>query len=169
MKSVPGKSTMKKTMRVATAFTGAAGFAAGLVGYAPAAKADSTVPEPYYLWANLDRYVYSAQACGWKDTNEGTWTCTVKHHNPAFYGGTCTVSCTNSHPAYQGSNWKDGQVDIYTWNSGGTETEHICNTNGGYYGHFRGTGTSFGVSLTANNIGSPIVPQLPSGPGNSEC
>jgi len=167
MKSILGKSAVKKTMRVATAFTGAAGFAAaGLAAYAPAAKADSAVPYPYDMWVDANRLVYSVQACGWKDTNEGTWTCTLKHHNTNFYSGTCEPStCTEEAPAYQGSNWKDGQVDIYTWGGphGSKETQHVCNTNGAYVGHFRGTGTSFGVSLSANNDFYGILP------GTSEC
>jgi hypothetical protein len=167
MKSVLGKSAVKKTMRVATAFTGAAGFAAaGLAAYAPTAKADSYVPWPYALWVNADRYIYSLQVCGWKDTGGGggAWTCTAKQHNPYFYGDTCTFSCINSHPAYFGSNWKDGQVNVWNWNSSGKEYLHTCNTNGAYYGRLRGTGNGgIGLSLTGNNNGYPLYV------GTSEC
>jgi hypothetical protein len=139
MKSILGKSPVKKTMRVATAFTG---VAAGVAGFAPAAEANSQVGYPYVLWVNTKASASNIQACGYKDVGTGEWYCTAREGNPH----------TGNHSNYFGGNWKDGKVNIYEWHyiqpSLSSEVVHTCNTNGAYHGVFRGTGTGFGVSLS---------------------
>jgi hypothetical protein len=139
MKSVLGKSSVKKTMRVATAFTG---VAAGVAIFAPAAQAapDNTpVPQPYKIWVDTASTVQSLQVCGWKDVGTGKWTCTAIEHNPNFD----KVGTAN----YMGANWKRGKVNVWMFDfPGGSKAGHTCNTNGSYSGSLR-TG---GVSLFGN-------------------
>jgi len=131
------KSPTKKTMRVATAFTGAiAGAIGGVAAFAPAAHADTAVPYPYKIWVKLSDYVGFVQVCGYKDVGGGDWTCTAVQNNPDYY--------KQSYAAYMGSNWKDGKVNVWVWGSISGANEHgdTCNTNGAYYGTLRTGGVS---------------------------
>lgn len=162
MKSVLTKSSAKKTMRVATTFTG---VVAGVASFAPAAKANPMVPYPYDEWIYLSSRVSAWKVCGWKDVGGGSWYCTVRHTNPHFG--------QSIHPAYTGSNWKDGRVTVfisgqYLTPNSQFGSEWSCNTNGAYHGHFRGTGSSFGVSLTAAN-GAPFGIIGQTAGGSVEC
>jgi hypothetical protein len=147
MKSILGTSTAKKTMRVATAFTGVAASAfAGVAAFAPAAKANSQVPSPYTIWVKTSSLVTSIQVCGYKDVGSGEWYCTAKEPNPHH---------NTEHSNYFGGNWKDGKVNVYEWDytsyfNSTQSGAHTCNTNGAYHGVFR-TG---GVSLSAGNHAS---------------
>jgi hypothetical protein len=153
MKSVPGKSSVKKTMRVATAFTGVAAGVGGVAAFAPAAQANSQVAYPYVLWVKTSPLISYIRVCGWKDVGGGEWYCTGIESNPYEF---------TTHSNYFGGNWKDGKVDVSVWNGTGSPFVHRCNTNGAYHGVFRGTGTGFGVSLSAGY-------HNPLGAGNSEC
>ena len=147
MNSVLGKLAAKKTMRVATAF---AGTVAGVAAFAPAARANSRVPQPYTIWVNTADSVGFIQVCGYKDT--GKWYCTSAENNP-HYG----TSATN----YFGTGWIDGKVNVWEWGSiaGFNEHGHTCNTStGAYHGVFR-TG---GVSLSGGS-------HAPLGLTNVEC
>lgn len=146
MRSVLGKSSIKKTMRVATVFTG---VAAGTAVFAPVAKANSAAPYPYKAWVYTGADVVSLQVCGYKDVGSGEWYCTAVERNP--------YNSKSNHANYMGSNWKDGKMNVWVFNShpggtGPTEWGHTCNTNGAYHGVFR-TG---GVSLSAGNH-KPLV------------
>src|ERR1700728_20912 len=82
MKSILGTSPAKKTMRVATAFTGVAATAfAGVAAFAPGAKANSQVHYPYVLWVKTSTLVTSIQVCGYKDVGTGEWYCTEREAN----------------------------------------------------------------------------------------
>jgi hypothetical protein len=141
------RSSVKKTMRVATTFTG---VAAGVAAFAPAAKANSAVPYPYKLWVNTSIAVFLIQACGYKDVGDGSWYCTAAEKNPHW-----NVSDAAN---YMGSNWKDGKVNIWVWSGSpsgpgegvsGKEYGHTCNTNGAYHGIFRTGGVSLSTGSRA--------------------
>jgi hypothetical protein len=145
MKSVLGKSSVKKTMRVATAFTG---VATGVAAFAPAAQAapdNPPVPQPYTLWVNTSGNVAFIQVCGYKDVGSGEWYCTGVESNSPYF------SSDKVHTNYFGTNWKRGKVNVYLWSSSSTEFGATCNTNGAYHGIFR-TG---GVSLS-RGFGAPL-------------
>jgi hypothetical protein len=148
MKSVLGKSRVKKTMRVATVFTG---VFAGAAAYAPAAKADTAVPWPYVLWVYTGFSIHYVQACGYKDVGTGEWYCTAKEANPHGF---------SAHSQYFGGNWKDGKVNIWEWgkispNDNSIEVGHTCNTNGSYTGHLKMGAAGDGVSLSTGYIYLP--------------
>ena len=131
MKSVPGKSSAKKTMRVATAF---AGVAAGVAAFAPAAQAapdNAPVPQPYTLWVKTSGNVAYMQVCGYKDVGSGKWYCTGQEVNSPYF------SSNKVHSASFGTNWKRGKVNVYLWSGSSTEFDATCNTNGAYHGVFR--------------------------------
>ena len=131
MKSVPGKSSAKKTMRVATAFTG---VAAGVAAFAPAAQAapdNAPVPQPYTLWVRTSGNVAYMQVCGYKDVGSGKWYCTGQEVNSPYF------SSNKVHSASFGTNWKRGKVNVYLWSGSSTEFDATCNTNGAYHGVFR--------------------------------
>ena len=131
MKSVPGKSSAKKTMRVATAFTG---VAAGVAAFAPAAQAapdNAPVPQPYTLWVKTSGNVAYMQVCGYKDVGSGKWYCTGQEVNSPYF------SSNKVHSASFGTNWKRGKVNVYLWSGSSTEFDATCNTNGAYHGVFR--------------------------------
>ena len=131
MKSVPGKSSAKKTMRVATAFTG---VAAGVAAFAPAAQAapdNAPVPQPYTLWVKPSGNVAYMQVCGYKDVGSGKWYCTGQEVNSPYF------SSNKVHSASFGTNWKRGKVNVYLWSGSSTEFDATCNTNGAYHGVFR--------------------------------
>jgi hypothetical protein len=140
MKSVLGKSSGKKTMRVATAFTGVAAACAAFAPAAQAAPDNAPVPQPYTLWVKTGSNVSLIQVCGWKDIGGGEWYCTADEYNPFFPGGG-----TN----YFGGNWKRGEVsivmDTQIISLPTHQFSHRCNTNGAYHGVFR----PGGVSLSA--------------------
>lgn len=143
-----------RKMRVATAFTG---VAAGVAAFAPAAKANTSVPYPYKIWVNTSPVISQVQVCGYKDVSNGKWTCTAKHGNPCFSVSGEPHACG----LYQGSNWQTGKTNVWMWtptNGGIEEFGHTCNTFGSYHGVFR-TG---GVSLSAGNHTSL-------GASNAEC
>jgi hypothetical protein len=145
MKSVLGKSSVKKTMRVATAFTG---VATGVAAFAPAAQAapdNPPVPQPYTLWVNTSGNVAFIQVCGYKDVGSGEWYCTGVESNSPYF------SSDKVHTNYFGTNWKRGKVNVYLWSSSNTEFGATCNTNGAYHGVFR----AGGVSLS-RGFGAPL-------------
>jgi hypothetical protein len=135
------KSSVKRTMRVATAFTG---VTAGVAAFAPAAQAapdNAPVAYPYTLWVNTGGSTSTIQVCGYKDVGSGEWYCTAREGNP-HHGA--------DHSNYFGTNWKDGKVNVWEWyqfSGVSVELLHTCNTNGAYHGVFR-TG---GVSLSAGS------------------
>jgi hypothetical protein len=150
MKSILGTSAAKKTMRVATAFTGVAATAfTGVATFAPAAKANSQVYYPYVLWVKTSSLVTSIQVCGYKDVGTGEWYCTEPEANPYHYLGT--------HSNYFGGNWKDGKVNVYDWwhsteYHAWIKSSHTCNTNGAYHGVLRlSVNGNSGVSLSAGS------------------
>ena len=145
MKSVLGKSSGKKTMRVATAFTGVAAACAACAPAAQAAPDNAPVPQPYTLWVNTSGNVAYIQVCGYKDVGTGEWYCTGIETNSPYF------SSDKVHTNYFGTNWKRGKVDVYLWSSSSTEFGATCNTNGAYHGIFR-TG---GVSLS-RGFGAPL-------------
>src|ERR1017187_9696653 len=96
MKSVPGKSSAKKTMRVATAF---AGVAAGVAAFAPAAQAapdNAPVPQPYTLWVKTSGNVAYIQVCGYKDVGSGKWYCTGQEVNSPYFSSNKVHSASRS-------------------------------------------------------------------------
>jgi hypothetical protein len=131
MESHPGKSAKKKVMRAGTVFTGAA---AATVAFAPAALANTQVPQPYRMTVFTGFFTSREQVCAYKDVGAGQWTCTPIQNVRKLISGSVSF----------GNNWKDGKVNVWYWVDG-LEYLATCNTNSAYYGHFKAAG---GVSLT---------------------
>lgn len=127
----------KKTMRVATVFTGAAGIVAALAPMQPA-QAASVVPMPYNLTARLSARVTSAQLCGYRsESGTGHWTCTPRAHTAVGTGG---AHWTDE------SDLRRGKINLWMWNSHGAEFGATCNTNGSYQGIWFSTKSAFSTT-----------------------
>jgi hypothetical protein len=141
------KSATRKTMRVATVFTGAAAVTAG---FAPSALANTRVPQPYRLTVYVGADVQRIQVCAYQSPAPGHWTCTPIR-NPTYHYSTPYGDVRISGSTSFGTNWRDGKVNVWVWGYSyyGTmvESGYTCNTNGAYYGHFKANG---GVSLTGS-------------------
>jgi hypothetical protein len=89
LKSDPGKSATKKTMRVATVFCGTA---AATAAFGPTAMANTKVPAPYRLTVYTNGYVYKEQVCGYRDYGGVKWSCSSVRVNPRFNAPAGSVS-----------------------------------------------------------------------------
>jgi hypothetical protein len=139
MKLSPSKSSRKKTMRVATVFTGAAACTAAYMAAPPAYAAperpasNNGIPEsPYSASVMISGRVSTIQACGYKNIGGGKWECTpiIARSNPELTG---RVSGTNWRIVELGSNWRRGLFKLW-WNHHGAGSWDECNTNGAYNG-----------------------------------
>lgn len=148
MKLSPRSRSSRNNMRVATVLTGAVALTAAV---APAAEANTPVPQPYKIWVRIDNGTDPyLQVCGYKSVSGvGHWTCTV-------------IQTENGSPplsAYMGSDWRRGKINVWEWNIfHSNEQGHTCNTNSAYNGHLVTGGVVLtgpgGAVLNATNSGA---------------